>query len=451
MKAYLSGIVLCLLLFGNSFYGIAQETQPTVTPDVHVATKKLDKVNGALQKHIARIKQKLEKKLSKKYPDLQPAQLDSLLQEKVSFLPDSLRPNLSSLCEGCPDLSQLKNQLENDIKLTPPDLDITKELNVSVKELESLQELYQKVQLPDLKNIQDGALGDLKPDVPISEGDLKKLTSSVSDFNSAFEVYKKQFEGWGEKSLAKAFDLEQVKYLQQLRDKQSKMKPIPEGYGQLSEGMQTNDFVKQQLESKAEELKKMGGESLQQKFDKAMVEVNKAKRKYADLKEGLGEAPKRPNPLASEPFHKRLRLGGNLQVNRENPTSVDLAARLGYQLNPKAQIGLETAYRISTGDRFRSFDFDDELFSSRLFFDHFVYKSFFMQAVLEWNRQQVTDQNDVNIGIEWVQSGLIGVGKEFPLGKKLRGAMTISYNVLHDENSPYRRPWVFRFGFRFVK
>ncbi len=458
----------------------AQVKQEPVNIDI--ITKKLEKINKKLQGKIFKFQRKLEKKLQKKYPDLSRLQMDSLVSsERKADLPDSLKNNLAKFCTGCPTLAGLKKELQEKTNLTPPNLDIGKDLNISIKELDKLQAMYQKLQLPDLNKFKDvdlksmaldqsplsggdlkgieGKAGDLKgksgdlkslalAKSPLSAGDLKKLTDNTGDLSSLLDEYKKEFEGWEGELLAKVTNLEEIKLLQEQQKKLEEYKPLPEGYRSKIDQFQTNDFVKTQLEKKAEELKKMGGETLQKKFDDALAKVTKAKKKFPDL-ESLKDAPKRPpNPLEGQPFNKRLRLGGNLQVNRQAPTSIDFSAKLGYLLNPKAQIGIGMAYRFSTGTNFSSFALNDELFSAKLFFDHFIYKSFYLQSVLEWNRTELKDKTDISLGTHWVQSGFVGLGKEFAISKKLKGSMSVLYNFLHDEKSPYKKPFVFRVGFR---
>ena len=427
----------------------AQIKEPKANVDF--VTKKLEKVNNALQKKIQKIQNKLEKKLQKKFPSLSKLEIDSLVEtQNEALLSDSTssKPMLGKFCEGCPDINTIKQDLQEKINLTPPNLDIGKELNVSIKELDKLQATYEKLNLPSLEQLKSMDVQSMAGEkLPFSEGDLKGLESKAGDLSGLLDEYKQEFEGWEEKLLAQVTSLEEIKLLQEQQKRLASYKPIPDDYYKSLEGMQTNDFVKKQLEAKAEELKKIGGESLQEKFDKAMTEVSKAKKKFPSL-ENLKDAPKRPpNPLKDEPFVKRLRLGGNIQVNRQNPGSIDFSLKVGYLLNPKAQIGIGSAYRVSTGNNFSSFDFNDDVLTTKMFFDHFIYKSFYVQAVMEWNRTEIKDQDDVSLGTQWVQSGLVGLGKEFKVTKKLKGSMSLLYNFLHDEKSPYQRPVVFRVGF----
>jgi hypothetical protein len=47
----------------------------------------------------------------------------------------------------------------------------------------------------------------------------------------------------------------------------------------------------------------------------------------------------------------------------------------------------------------------------------------------------------------WNNQALAGIGREFAVIKSIKGNVSVLYNFLHDEKSPYSRPVVFRFGF----
>ena len=435
-----------------------QAQEATQTASIDTTTKKLEKANTALQNTIQKLQKKLIKKLTKKHRNLDARQLDSLItaklntiEEKLSkILPDSSKAFISKLCTPCAEIATIQQDLQEKVSLTPPNLDIAKDIKISIKELDQLKNLMQSLNLPDLNQLKSLDLKTLATEkLPISKTDLTKLQSSAANLKGLLDNYAKQFEGWEEKLIAQITSIEELKMLQEQQQRIANYKPLPAGYRDKIQGMQTNNYVKEQLEAKAEEYKKIGKTTLQEKLDQGLAQITKAKTKFPSL-ESLKDAPKRPpNPLKGEPLIKRLKLGGDIQVNKQNPTSIDLSLQVGYLLNPKAQLGIGAAYRISTGDRFKKVDFNEALFTSKIFFNHFVYKTFYTQAIFENNRIMIKDQNDISNGKQWVQSGMVGIGKEFPITKKMKGSTSILYNLLHDEKSPYQKPWVFRVGFIF--
>jgi len=340
-------------------------------------------------------------------------------------------------------VTQLQNKLQQDLDLTPPNLDIAKDLDISIKELDELQNLYKKVKIPELK------LPDLKSKAKdlLSKSDLSGLTDKAEDLQKLVSDYKNNFKGWDEKLLAKAMDIEDLKLLKEQQEKLAAYKPLPEGYRENMEGFQTNDFVKEQLEAKAEEIKKMGGETLQEKFDLAQEKLSEAKEKYGSL-ESLKDAPKRkPNPYKGDPFLKRIKWGGNFQVNKKEPVSVDVALQASYLLNKRARIGAGASYRVTVGKNFQQIDFKDQVFGTRTFLDYTIYKSIYLEALMEWTRARPKETTELSDNHIWTRAFMLGAGNRFNITKKLKGTFTVLYNFSYNENSPHPSPWVFRAGF----
>ncbi len=457
---------------------VAQEKQET--PSVNIITKKLDKVNSALSRKLDKINRKLEKKLLKRYPQLKGVNLDSLMEERV-YRQDRLA-KLSQAGEGLPtdsltanipdpesfgteelnnldlpdstisSIQQLREKLLADLDLTPRGLDIHQDMGETMAKLGKTEELMKQLQAPNLPEVPDLKLPAL-PEVPdiktLLPKDIADLESQLSEYSGLLNQYKGEFDGWEEKLLARVTRLEEVKLLQEQKARMDAYKPLPEGYRQNMEGFQTNDFVKEKLQAKAEEIKKVGGKSLQEKLDQAQSKMAEAKEKFGSLN-SLEDAPKRkPNPYKGEPFLKRIKVGGNLQANRQQPNSIDAALQLSYLINENARIGTGFSYRIATQKRVTNFDFDDQVFTTRAFFDYTFFRSVYAEALYESSSLEVLDQNDIPQGKQWVQSAMLGLGNRFSITKSIEGSITTLYNFLHDTKSPYNSPWVFRVGFGF--
>jgi hypothetical protein len=435
-------------------------------------------VNSTLSRKLDRINKKLEKKLLKRYPQLKGVNLDSLMEERVyqqdrevlaeqegpEMPMDSLDVDLPELKNigseelndlDLPDstltaIQRLREELMADMDLTPKGLDIHQEMGETMAKLGKTEELIKQLNAPDLPEFPELNLPSLPeaPDVrTLLPKDIQGLEDQLTEYGGLMEKYKDEFDGWEEKLLAKATSLDEVKLLQEQKERMDAYKPLPEGYRQNMEGFQTNDFVKEKLEAKAEEIKKVGGTSLQEKFDKAQSKVAEAKKKYGSL-DNLDDAPKRkPNPYKGEPFLKRIKVGGNFQANRQQPTSIDAALQVSYIINQNARVGTGFSYRIATQKRITNLDFDNQVLTSRAFFDYTFFRSLYAEALYESSSLEVVDQNDISQGRQWVQSGMLGVGNRFSIAKKLQGSFTTLYNFLHDARSPYSSPWVFRVGF----
>lgn len=463
-------------------------------------THELSGSNSALQKEIGKLKKKLNKLLGKRFSDLNPAQLDSLTRfqlpmasvdsiqglvhsvkmpavspgqlgaNKLTTKADSLTglmdvnklslekylgtdlngKFLDSLQSVLPDtelgqIGALQQKILSGTQITPPNLEIAEELQVTIKELDELKALYAKIKLPELNG--QGLESALSDDI-IPAGRFDKLKKRAGSFEEILDKYTAEFDNWDQKLLERVTSLEEVAKIQKMKDRIDKYEFLPEGYRKNMKGMQTNDFVKKKLQAKAEELKKVGAKSLQEKLDAAQAKMAEAKEKFPSL-QSVEEAPKRPpNPYKGDPFLKRLKFGGNFQVNRQEPSSIDASFRVSYLMNQNARIGVGTSYRIGT-EKDLKFNFDEQVFGLRSFFDYTIFRSVYAEALYEWNLTDVPAQNDISQGRQWVQSGMLGLGNRFRMARKMTGNFTVLYNFLHDDKSPYPSAWVFRVGFEF--
>lgn len=467
-------ILLCCVFLALGT--VAQEKQEPAS--VNIISKKLDKVNSALSKKLDKINKKLEKKLLKLYPQLKGVNIDSLMEERVynqdklaklqsteiAVPGDTLAPTIpdgNDLAEekinslDLPDstitaIQELREELMAELNLTPKGLELHQEMGETMAKLGKTEELMKTLKAPNIPELPELKIPAL-PEVPdiktLLPKDVQGLEDKLAEYSGLMDEYKSEFDGWEEKLLAKVTNLEEIKLLQEQKARMDAYKPLPEGYRDNMEGFQTNDFVKEKLQAKAEEIKKVGGASLQEKLDKAQQKMSEAKEKYGSLN-SLDDAKKRkPNPYKGEPFLKRIKVGGNFQVNRQQPTSIDAALQLSYIINQNARIGTGLSYRIATQKRITNLDFDNQVFTTRVFFDYTFFRSIYAEALYESSSLEVVDQNDVSQGKQWVQSGMLGVGNRFSIAKKFQGTFTTLYNFLHDARSPYSSPWVFRVGF----
>lgn len=424
-------VILALLV---SVSVMAQETEESKT--LEASTQALWKANEKVQKRLRKLEKKLTQALTKRYPQLPEAGIDSLIQADLTA---SALMRKKEVKDSTSDyLSVLKERVLADIEATPPNLPVAREVMESARHLQKLREMQTFL----------GKSDDIGQ--ALSAGKLRKLDREASVLSTAISEYKQLFEGWEEKLLSEVTSLEAVQLAKEQFDKMKAYQPLPEGYRDRTDGLQTNDFVKEKLEEKIEELKKAGTESLQSKFDQAQIKMTEAKQKFPNL-ESAEEAPKTYNPYKGQPFFKRLKPGGDFQVNRLSPASVDAALSLVYPLNLKAGMGLAGAARVflQKSDLQQT---REENLSFRGFTRYRFWKSFFFQANYELNRIGNVSQANEQMGHRWVQNALIGVGKEIRMTRGIRMNATAFYDFFYDrQNSPNNQPWIFRMGFSFEK
>lgn len=467
-------VLICLFCFCMG--ALAQEEQPT--RGIEVISQKLDKANQALSRKLDKLNRKLSKKLLKAYPQLKGVNLDSLLNERVyqaemrrklndsvTTVGDTITAKSSQLADIQPTsldtlvndstwqfIQKIKAELAGEMELTPSALDIHQEMGESLAKLGKTEELLKQLQGPDLPELPHLSLPEL-PSVPnlnelMPTKYLEGLKGSLTDLGKLFDEYKEQFKGWDQKLLARATSLEEVKLLQEQKARMDAYKPLPEGYRKNMEGLQTNDFVKEKLQAKADEIAQVGGKSLQERFNEAQAKMDRAKEKFNAINRPEGGNVNQ-NPYKGKSLLKRLVLGGNLQVNRQDPTSLDAALQVSYLATARVRTGVGGSYRINLEKNSLNPDFDQQVFGTRSFVDYTLLRSFFLEAAYEFNNTDVLSRDNISIGRQWVQSGLLGIGNRFNLPKGIKGNAVMLYNFFHDERSPNPSPWVFRLGFEF--
>ena len=494
MKKIFLFIIVVIVLCQASFC----QGQSLVSPrksSLDAVVSQLEKANKVFSRNIEKFNKKLENRLKKIHPTFEKGHLDSLLTSETAFLSlpsDQLKmidsaasemlaidldqkitttvsPVFDSASEvALPDhvtghfsdsvllaIHQIKDELTTQLEGTPSQMKLYQQLEASLDKLDKTAALYQQLKLRDLPTAPSiSSLSSIKiPETNswkelVKVNKLESLQKHAKELSGALDQYKNEFEGLDKKLLAAAGSLEEIQWLQEQQQKVAAYQPLPEGYRENLEGFQTNDFVKEQLKKKAEAIAKAGGKPLEERLTKAQDKLADFKKKFTNL-ESVAEAPKRPpNPMKGKSLKERLRLGGNFQVNRQKPFTIDVSLQLSYLLSDKVSTGIGGACRIATKGEAHRLNLQNEMFGARYHFDYMVHKNFFAQTVLEMNRKQAQSANDASSVIrEWVPGAFVGAGKKFRLGKKLNGNMSLLYNLLHHSDSPYPKPLVFRVGF----
>ncbi|GEM_PF-3371276 len=424
-------VILALLV---SVSVLAQESEKSNT--LEASTEAVSKANRKVQKRLSKLEERLTRALGKTHPQLSEVGVDSLIQ--ASLTASALMREKESKDSVSAYFSDLMKTVLVDLEATPMNLPLAGELRESIKQLQKLREMQVVL----------GKSGDIGR--VLGTGELKKLDKEASVLSAALAGYKQLFEGWEEKLLSEVSSLEAVRLAKEQIDKMKTYQPLPEGYRSKMDGLQTNGFVKKKLEEKIEELKKSGVESLQTRFDQAQIKMTEAKQKFPNL-ESVEEAPKNYNPYKGQAFFKRLKPGGDFQVNRLNPASVDAALSLVYPVSLKASVGVAGATRVflqkSDSQKAR-----EENLSLRSFARYRFWKTFFFQANYEVSRMGNLSQTNEKTSYRWVKNALTGVGKEFDMTRGVRMNVTAFYDFFYNrQNSPNNQPWVFRMGFSFEK
>lgn len=240
-------------------------------------------------------------------------------------------------------------------------------------------------------------------------------------------------------------DLPKDSELGKLEDYKSKLENTQEQIKQAA----AEQELKQKMTSHTQEHFANNTEKIQQ----VQSQVERLKAKYSSMlnSNDLSSAVKR-NSLKEDSFWKRLVIGGNFNISKTNPVSLDLSPVLGYKINRLFEVGITGVYRSQfNADRNGTFgQSGNEVYGYSAFVNHMVFRNFF--GYLEAERMRTTNLNKENPERQWKQTLLIGFGRKFNVTSWLEMQALILYNVLHNNtNGLYNSPVVFKTGFRVRK
>jgi hypothetical protein len=297
--------------------------------------------------------------------------------------------------------------------------------SASLQELLDLPEGFQDADIRSL--LSDINLGDIKglQDIPGQTGQIREeIDAQVSNFQGMDETIARQAE-----------KLEEVQYFDEQKDGFSEI-------GDQLEQYTDPELVKKQLAAKK---KALANNALLSNLDKANIPtktIKKFQNKYRRFNSANDVASGKENPLKHQPG-KRLVYGANFQMNPSAPVSVDISPLLGYRITNLWTIGTggSVRYRLDPKDDFRLPNSGNIVYGFRAFSQYRAIKSFYFHAEYESFNRPFKEVR------QWNNQALAGIGREFAVIKSIKGNVSVLYNFLHDEKSPYSHPVVFRFGF----
>ena len=191
------------------------------------------------------------------------------------------------------------------------------------------------------------------------------------------------------------------------------------------------------------------------KLEGAMSQMTKLKKKYSCVPDSrdLSTAIKK-NSMKGKPLKERLILGGNFQILRGNPVSLDLSPYLMYRINKIFFTGAGITYRASLGiENNQQTNIVQDVYGVNILAQHKIYKGFFghlegtyMNRPVE-STQQSTDMSQS----AWSEGLMLGIGKRLRFSQLVNGTIIFTYDFLHNDQSVNPKPWNIRFGFELGK
>lgn len=205
--------------------------------------------------------------------------------------------------------------------------------------------------------------------------------------------------------------------------------------------------LKQQMTSKAKDYITNNVSQIQEVQSK----MTDLKKKYSSVPNSndLSTATKRKS-LEREPFWKRLVLGGNFNITKTNPVTLDLSPVVGYRINKLFEAGISASYRVRFKASASTITRDDAVYGQGIWVNHLFYKNYF--GYVEGERMSTVTIKDDITKRTWKEGLLVGVGRKFKVAKWMEMQALVLFNLLYDnQDELYAAPIVFRTGFRFTK
>lgn len=221
-------------------------------------------------------------------------------------------------------------------------------------------------------------------------------------------------------------------------------------------GLQTRESVQQMLTQQMQSAVGVPGNLdryLEQQVGQAKGELDKLKDKVNRIGGGNSELEVpdfKPNSQRTKSFLKRLELGVSLQSQRSNdllPITTDMALMLGYKLNDRSTIGVGVSYKLGWGKGLREIRFSHQGVGVRSFVDIKVKGSVWITGGYELNYLEEFRRIDVLKNLSaWQQSGLIGLSKQYKVGKK-KGKFQLLWDMLSYRQMPRGKALQVRLGY----
>ena len=233
--------------------------------------------------------------------------------------------------------------------------------------------------------------------------------------------------------------------------KEQKMIDFPLGHPEFENALQLHETAKRGFDpanfnqSNAKAINYFAGKD--QTLQSAMDKTSKLKKKYSEVinADDLSNATKR-NSLKGTKLSERLVFGGDFQIRIDQSTSVDLNPELGYLLSKRWSIGVGGNYRFNSQfSDITSAIHKQSVFGWRAFSEYLLISSFYAHVEFESLSARVKGQSSEQ-PMQWNNSLLAGIEKQFLITGNLRGQVSMLYNFNYQNNPLYSNAWNVRFG-----
>ncbi|MDR2037073.1 MAG: hypothetical protein LBQ60_04040 [Bacteroidales bacterium] len=160
-----------------------------------------------------------------------------------------------------------------------------------------------------------------------------------------------------------------------------------------------------------------------------------------------------PNPYKTKSFWERVDVGFDLQFNKNTyhlPSSGTAGIQIGYHISRKISTGITGSYRFGLGEDIRHIRFSHAGAGYGVFFNYLIKWGFGVQPGFERNwRSSIDTKDGQHFKSAWRSALLLGITKEYRIGKKAKGNVAVFYDFLHKRQVPHSNAFLWKMGWKF--
>lgn len=220
--------------------------------------------------------------------------------------------------------------------------------------------------------------------------------------------------------------------------------------------MQPKELVQQMMKSQAAAIDPNAMKLIsdaRKKGSELLGELSKATGSVGNLDNAAQMPDFKPNPYKTKSLWERMDFGFGLQFDNRTyflPSSGTAGAQLTFHFTEIISAGALANYRFGLGEDIKHIRLTHIGWGYGVFVNGTFWKGFGVQGGFERNYRTAFDaREDLSFEAGWTSSALLGVTKEYNIGKKMKGSAAVFYDFLHKSHTPQTNAVVWRMGWKF--
>lgn len=427
-----------------------------------IALKRIIKQEKKMKAKVSKVDSLLSKKLfSYSIDSLQKLQATIKIKSaKVSkYLKADYFPYIDTLRQSLAFLKQTKT-ISKEVK------NIRDKVSSSMKSVEEAENNFRNIEKIEtyIKDRQQ-ILKDQLDRFPQLANNVKKINKEAYYFAAQIKEYKTTLKDPAKIERLVLDQMKKIPAFQQLMQQNSQLSGlftspasfsglIPAGSIPVVNGLAIRSSVQSFIQANIPLSKPFNPfTQIQQQLPEAKSQLDQLKNKLNEVGGMKNKAMPdfKPNTQRTKTIWKRIEYGTDVQFGKSVnyiPATGNIALKLGYKLNDKSIVGVGANYVVGFGEGWKKVKFSSEGVGLRTYIKWKIKKGLDVQGGSEWNYmlqfKNVDELKNINA---WQQSALIGLSKNYAIGKKLKGNLQVLYDFLYNRHIPRTQPVVFRFGY----